>query len=572
MKKYFLPFLIICCCVFTFAACDTTLESALGVEGNPNVPLAAPEIPSVVPGHEKLLIAFTTAATATGYQLWFGTEENTATAKQWTGAILIEGRKVSAEITGLTNGVTYYVWSKAVYSFGVSDFSECETGVPLPPPAAPAVPVLSSADTGQLDVSWTAVSGAESYLVYYSRNGGDEPSGTASSIEENATVALLTGLDNGVTYYVWIQAKNTAGVSSYSPSANAQTRTAVSAPAKPDKPKVMFGDTKLTVTWDAVKTSSSYLISYGTVDNSAVALQWSPEIAAVAGTVSVVITGLENETLYYVWVRAKNSAGISPYSDSAMEITHGKQAINFTNPYFVVGKAAAEFSPGGDRGWRKKETTVGNLMTDSIAWDMRRLYPDEHIDFVLIPARAVAAGHAKGDMTIGSLSALINGGSYNYDWSCSLITLTGAQVIDVFSAAADVTHDGGGGHGTGAFGLISHDVQHTIDYTTRGTSADAIKRGVTSELVINGEVLVHNLAPTKEAALLNKTYRLVTLQYLIDGLDDYVYYEVYQYGTNVVKDGVPIWKCMVNYVYDFDVPLVPALDGRIKLIGGVPIP
>jgi 2',3'-cyclic-nucleotide 2'-phosphodiesterase (5'-nucleotidase family) len=255
-----------------------------------------------------------------------------------------------------------------------------------------------------------------------------------------------------------------------------------------------------------------------------------------------------------------------------MEITHGKRPPNLSNPYFKVGTAAAEFSPGGDRGWRKKETTVGNLFTDSIAWYMRKLYPQDPVDFVLMPARAVAKGHAKGDITVGSLELLVNTASYGYDWSCSLITVTGSQVIELFQAAANVGHDGGGGHGTGAFGLVSKEVQHTIDYTTRGDSPDAIKRGVTRELVINGVTFVHDLVPTTDRAILDKTYRVATLEYILLGSDDFDYYETFEKGTNWFRTRVSTAQCMAYYVYDFDAPLVPVLDGRIKLIGGVPIP
>jgi hypothetical protein len=168
---------------------------------------------------------------------------------------------------------------------------------------------------------------------------------------------------------------------------------------------------------------------------------------------------------------------------------------------------------------------------------------------------------------------LANIGTNPYDWSCSLITVKGSEVIELFQNAADVSHSGGGGHPTGAFGLVSKEVQHTIDYTTRGDGADDITRGVTRELIINGVTFVHDLVPTTDAAILNKTYRVATLEYILLGSDDFDYYETFKKGTNRFATKVGVAFCMAHYVYDQDmVPMVPVLDGRIKLIGGVVIP
>jgi hypothetical protein len=162
-----------------------------------------------------------------------------------------------------------------------------------------------------------------------------------------------------------------------------------------------------------------------------------------------------------------------------------------------------------------------------------------------------------------------NTGSYGYDWSLSIVTLTGSQVIDLFSVAADIPRNGGGGHSTGGFHLISSEARHTIDYTTGDTNT----RGVTQDLTINGEVLVKDHQPTSDPALLARTYRIVTMQYLLDGLDDFTYYdEVYKDAANVVKTGISTRDAMAFYIYDFDEPVQPVIDGRITLIGGVVIP
>jgi Tol biopolymer transport system component len=85
-------------------------------------------------------------------------------------------------------------------------------------PDAPSVPNVAVA-AGQLTVTWTAVSGAESYQVYF---GTTDDSGTASQYggDFTADACLLTGLANGTPYYVWVKAKNSIGVSGFSPSSS----------------------------------------------------------------------------------------------------------------------------------------------------------------------------------------------------------------------------------------------------------------------------------------------------------------------------------------------------------------
>jgi hypothetical protein len=529
------------------------------------IPLAVPEKPTATPGNEKLNVKFTTVATATGYEIWYGTGKETASAKKFAGAITVAGRLVSAEITGLRNGITYYVWTKAVYEFGVSGFSEPDSAEPLPPPPAPSGLIVQSSDRGQLELSWSPVSGAESYGVYYSAS-ANAPGGAGFEALEPAF--LLTGLNTGSSYYVWITAKNTAGESAYSPRASGLVSSAGSAPGTPVI-SVKSGDARLAVSWQAVRTAASYVI-YAAESGGGIAAE--TEIPAAMGTVTGQIGVLENEKSYSVWVKAKNSAGLSGSSAVLSEIPHAKRPVNFNNVNFVVGKAAADFSAGGDRGWRKKETSIGNLFTDSVTWYMRREYPNDNVAFTLLPARIVASGMSKGDITVGRLRQVQNTGSYGYDWSCTLVTLTGQEVIRLFAAAADVAHNGGGGHPTGAFGLVSKEVQHTIDYTTGSDNT----HGITAELTVNGDVLVQNRVPTSNTALLSKSYRIATCQYLLEGIDDYGYYdEVYANigaNANVVRTGIYVVNAMIYYVYSFDAPLAPVLDGRIKLIGGVPIP
>jgi hypothetical protein len=85
-------------------------------------------------------------------------------------------------------------------------------------PDAPAVPAITLA-AGQLTVTWSAVAGASSYQVWY--NTSDDPdTATRFGGDFSSAACLLTGLTNGMSYYVWVKAENSAGESGFSPSGN----------------------------------------------------------------------------------------------------------------------------------------------------------------------------------------------------------------------------------------------------------------------------------------------------------------------------------------------------------------
>jgi hypothetical protein len=74
--------------------------------------------------------------------------------------------------------------------------------------------VTITASKGRLAVSWTAVEGASFYNVYYGTDTTPPETPAQTNITRNSTI--ITGLSNGTSYYVWIQAVNTGGVSELS--------------------------------------------------------------------------------------------------------------------------------------------------------------------------------------------------------------------------------------------------------------------------------------------------------------------------------------------------------------------
>ena len=87
-------------------------------------------------------------------------------------------------------------------------------------PGAPTGVTATALSSSSISVTWNAVSGADSYKVYYEKGSSDDKilAGTA-----NGTSYTHTGLDANTTYYYYIKAVNSAGESGYSSASSAKT-------------------------------------------------------------------------------------------------------------------------------------------------------------------------------------------------------------------------------------------------------------------------------------------------------------------------------------------------------------
>jgi hypothetical protein len=84
------------------------------------------------------------------------------------------------------------------------------------------------------------------------------------------------------------------------------------APDIPGRPVLIAGYREIAVSWQAVELAESYEVWFGTSVNSAQAEKFGGDITG--GVTETIITGLTNETTYYVWIKAKNVVGTSGFS------------------------------------------------------------------------------------------------------------------------------------------------------------------------------------------------------------------------------------------------------------------
>ena len=247
-------------------------------------------------GAGKASISWDASTGATTYNIYY----STLTGVTKTNGTRITGAVSPMDVTGLTNGTTYFFVVTAVNANGESAESIPVSVTPSasPPPAAPTgVTAISNGNAG-VTISWSAVSGATSYNIYWSTTYGvTKANGT--KITGAVSPSVVTGLTNGPPYFFVVTAVNANGESAES--------TEVSPPAAPTGVTATAGNGQVTISWSAVSGATSYNIYWSTT-------------SGVTKTNSTMITGASspythtnrtNGTIYYYIVTTVNSSGES---------------------------------------------------------------------------------------------------------------------------------------------------------------------------------------------------------------------------------------------------------------------
>jgi hypothetical protein len=260
------------------------------VSGTPNITPSAPAAPTLTVEDEQLKVEWSVVSFASAYEVWFGASSDSSSATQFGDDV--DG--VSATITGLTNGTTYYVWLKAKNNVGTSGFSSSANAKPNVVPNAPDAPVLTAGNE-RITAAWSAVTGAESYEVWYGTSSENAEQFGLDISAEGTLQATITGLTNGTTYSVWLKAKNSAGTSGFSGG------TSVSLIGSMGSITAASGIEQLYLSWSAVTFATSYEVFYRTSNTMP-----STPAQTVIGT-STILAGLTNNETYYIWVRPKNA-------------------------------------------------------------------------------------------------------------------------------------------------------------------------------------------------------------------------------------------------------------------------
>lgn len=184
------------------------------------------------------------------------------------------------------------------------------------PPSPPPAPTLVSPPDGALNVSLTPVltwNTAPTATTYHLQVAGD--SLFTQIVVDDST---LTGTSQQVgplsaaTLYYWhVRAKNVGGVSSYSSTFRFTTLDVPPVPSPISPPDGAVNVSQQPVlTWSSIATASTYHLQ---VARDSLYTQMVFDDSTLTGT-SRQVGPLSASTLYYWHVRAKNMAGVSPFS------------------------------------------------------------------------------------------------------------------------------------------------------------------------------------------------------------------------------------------------------------------
>jgi hypothetical protein len=167
---------------------------------------------------------------------------------------------------------------------------------------APAEPTLTPG-SGSLAVSWSAVSGADAYEVWYGTS-NDSSAALQSGGDITAPTTTISPVTDNITYYVWVKAKNTAGSSGFSPPASV---TIVSGGYYIEIPDF----TEMTKIGNASYSTTHPLNGKYLLTNNITLSNWTP-----IGTYAAPFTGEFNGNGKTITLQSFNSTLLADYSSS----------------------------------------------------------------------------------------------------------------------------------------------------------------------------------------------------------------------------------------------------------------
>ncbi len=155
-----------------------------------------------------------------------------------------------------------------------------------------------------MTLAWGASSGATAYDVKYGTSTGSY----STTLTNQTSPVVITGLANGTLYYFMVVAKN------LNPTNTNATAEVTGRPVDPPGTFAFSGATagnnQVALTWGASTGATSYDVKYGTSTGA-----YPTTFTNTAGT-SATVTGLTNGTTYYFMVTAKNTGTATRNADA----------------------------------------------------------------------------------------------------------------------------------------------------------------------------------------------------------------------------------------------------------------
>ncbi len=248
--------------------------------------------------------------------------------------------------TPVSNGTEYPVEIRALNAVGDSLASLPVEAEPATVPGAPTITLIPGNGTMAVAASIANNGGSSVTGVDYSLDGG--PFVSAGVTSTNFTI---TGLVNGTSYTVVVRADNAIGDGNPSAPASA---TPLTVPGAPTAVQAASDSASADVSWTAPASNGGAVVTgYTATAYTTAAGTTTAGTACTTMTPACAVTGLTNNTTYYIGVVATNAAGSSLSSSPLQAVTPIARpsaptltAITPGDSYLSVAFTAG--SPGGD--------------------------------------------------------------------------------------------------------------------------------------------------------------------------------------------------------------------------------
>ena len=302
-------------------ACNTGGCSAYTAEVSGTTHPPIPGIPS--PPSNLIAAAVGPTQIDLSWTASLGTIDTYRIERRTTGGTFAEissipGTSPTFSDVGVTGATGYEYQVRACNAGGCSPYSNtASAATPAPVPGSPSGLSATAVSTTQIDLSWSASSGAvTNYRVERSTTSG---TGFVEIASVGGTTYQSTGLTPSTQYFYRVRSCNNTGCSAYTSQASATTQAPL--PPPPGAPSNLVAtpasSTKIDLTWNAATgTVSNYRVERSTTSGTGFV-----EIASIAGT-SYPDAGLSPSTQYFYRVRACNAAGCSAYTSEVSATAH----------------------------------------------------------------------------------------------------------------------------------------------------------------------------------------------------------------------------------------------------------
>jgi fibronectin type 3 domain-containing protein len=274
-------------------------------------PIAAPTGLTATPGNGNVTLTWTASTGASNYTVQRSTTNGSGYTTITTGVTATTYKDTTA-----VNGTTYFYVVIAANANGSSGNSAQTSTTPLPPAPSAPTGLIAAPGNGTVALSWTASSGATSYIVQRSSTSG---SGYANVSGTVATASFTdTGLTNGDTYYYVVAAANIGGTSANSAQVSAtptQTLTQWTSAAFPGQSDQAIIGPKANPSGDGIPNLLKYFFGL----SPALTATSPPVTSSDDNSGHVVLTFRLSKNLTGVTYQIQQSSNLASWSDTGLQ-------------------------------------------------------------------------------------------------------------------------------------------------------------------------------------------------------------------------------------------------------------